>query len=251
MIRPFLIALQFLTRLPVPLDGHLNESDVGRSLLCYPLVGLTLGLLLAALAWLLGSVPVFLRAALLLAVWVAITGALHLDGLADSIDAWAGGHGDRERTLAIMRDPCSGPMGVVTVVLTLIVKLGALIALCEAGDALAIVFVPVLGRTVLPLLFLTTPYVRPGGLGAALSAHLPRRAARWVVAVTTLVVSLLLGAKGVFLLLITACVFLLLRAAIQRRIGGTTGDPAGAMVELIEAAALTAAVIFGTFPRPA
>ena len=251
MIRPLLIALQFLTRLPTPLDGHLNESDVGRSVLFYPLVGLTLGLILAASAWLLGSVPVFLRAGLLLTIWVAITGALHLDGLADAIDAWVGGHGERERTLAIMRDPCSGPMGVVAVVLTLILKFGALIALCESGDALAIVFVPVLGRTVVPILFLTTPYVRPGGLGSTLAAHFPRRAAGWVVVVTALTTSALLGVKGAFLLLVTACVFLLLRAAIQRRIGGTTGDSAGAMVELTETAALIAAVIFSTFPRSA
>lgn len=249
MIRPLLIALQFLTRLPVRLPSEPNEKDLGRSLLYYPLVGLLLGLLLAASDWLLGSVPPLLRAALLLVIWVSVTGALHLDGLADSADAWLGGHGDRERTLAIMKDPCSGPIGAVTVVLTLVVKLGALAALCEAGNRLAIVVPPLLGRTVLPLLFLTTPYVRPGGLGAALAAHLPRRAAVWVVLAASALVCFLVGASGALLLLITGCVFLLLRAAMQRRIGGATGDLAGAMVELTEAAALVVAVIIGPIGR--
>jgi adenosylcobinamide-GDP ribazoletransferase len=245
MIRPFLIALQFLTRLPVALHGDLNERDLGRSLLYYPLIGLTLGLLLAASYWLLGSVPVFLRAVLLLVIWVAITGGLHLDGLADSADAWVGGHGDRERTLAIMKDPCSGPMGMVAVALTLLVKLGALAALCESQDPIGLVVVPVLGRTVLLLLFLTTPYVRPGGLGVALAAHLPRRAAGWVLLASSILVCLLAGAIGILLLLSTGCVFLLLRAAMQRRLAGATGDSAGAMVELAEAVGLTGAVIGG------
>ncbi|NCA91441.1 MAG: adenosylcobinamide-GDP ribazoletransferase, partial [Gammaproteobacteria bacterium] len=96
-MRPFLIALQFLTRLPVRLTGELSAADLGRSLLYYPLVGLLLGGLLVAGGWLLaggglltGVAPV-LAAALVLSLWVGLTGALHLDGLADMIDAWAGG----------------------------------------------------------------------------------------------------------------------------------------------------------------
>nr|MDJ0872349.1 adenosylcobinamide-GDP ribazoletransferase [Gammaproteobacteria bacterium] len=86
---------------------------------------------------------------------------------------------------------------------------------------------------------------------STLATHFPRRAAGWVVVVTALVSSVFLGVEGAFLFLVSACVFLLLRAAMQRRIGGTTGDSAGAMLELTETAALIAAVIFSTFPRPA
>lgn len=247
MSRPFLIALQFLTRLPVRPDGELREGDIGRSLPCYPLVGLTLGGLLAGTAWLLQDVPIALRCALLLAVWVASTGALHLDGLADSADAWAGGRGDAGRTLALMKDPCSGPMGVAAVALTLLIKFGALNAVCGAGDYAALVLAPLLGRTALPLLFLTTPYVRPGGLGSALARHLPRRAAA-IAVVAGALSTLAAGITGAVALLAGIGTFWMARRAMLRRIGGSTGDTAGALVELTEAAVLVGTVIARTGP---
>lgn len=244
MMRAFLIALQFLTCLPVKVAGELDEKALGRSVLYYPLVGLLVGLLLVALAWVLGDeVPPMLKAAVLLTVWVAVTGALHLDGLADSADAWVGGLGDRERTLAIMKDPASGPMGVAAVVLVLLVKFAALHALVETNDWMALVLVPLLGRTVLPLLFLTTPYVRPGGLGAGLAAHAPKRAAALMVLATGTAIAVLGGLTGLVLLLAGAGVFFIVRQAMVRRLGGSTGDTAGALVELTEVMALAAAIV--------
>lgn len=243
MTRPFLIALQFLTRLPLRLDGELSDADLGRSVAYYPFVGMLLGALLIGAQWLLANLPVLLQAALLLVIWVSITGALHLDGLADSVDAWVGGHGDRERTLSIMKDPRSGPMGVTAVVLVLLVKFAALAALCESANALGLALAPILGRTVLPLLFLSTPYVRSGGLGAPLAAHLPRRAAVASIAAACIAIVAVAGADGVTLVLATALVFLALRTAMLRRIGGTTGDTAGALVELTEAAVVVALAV--------
>ncbi|WP_372867942.1 adenosylcobinamide-GDP ribazoletransferase, partial [Pseudomonas sp.] len=121
-----LIALQFLTRLPVRLAAMPSAQETGRSLLWYPVVGLLIGLLLLGVHYLLGDAPALLQAALLLVIWVGLSGGLHLDGLADSADAWAGGFGDRERTLAIMKDPRSGPMAVVVLVLLLLLKFVAL-----------------------------------------------------------------------------------------------------------------------------
>ncbi len=243
MIRPLLIALQFLTRLPVPLSDNPTESDTGRSLLYYPLVGLALGLLLAATAWALADTPALPRAALVLSAWVLLTGALHLDGLADSADAWMGGRGDRERMLAIMKDPCSGPGAVVALVVVLLVKFAALETILANGDWRPLVLAPLLARASLPLLFLTTPYVRPGGLGAAMAQHLPRRTAAGVVSTTALAVPAFAGAQGVWSLAVVAAVFILLRAMMQRRLQGTTGDTAGAMVELVETAVVVTAAI--------
>src|SRR5690606_1176174 len=172
---PLLIALQFLTRLPVRLPGMPEPRQIGRSLLCYPLVGVLIGALLLAGAWLLDGRPVLLSSALLLALWAGLSGGLHLDGLADTADAWVGGYGDRERTLSIMKDPRSGPIAVVVLVLVLMLKFAALAALLQAGQWLPLFLAPWLARGMLPLLFLTTPYVRPGGLGQALAEHLPRR----------------------------------------------------------------------------
>ena len=232
-----LIALQFLTRVPVRLGGMPAPEQIGRSLLWYPLVGLLIGGVLLGLHLLLGATPALLQAALLLAVWVALTGGLHLDGLADSADAWAGGFGDKERTLAIMQDPRSGPIAVVLLVLVLLLKFAALVALLEAGAGLSLLLAPWLARGLLPLLFLSTPYVRAGGLGQALAEHLPRRQLPWVLAAHGAVI-LLLGWAGLLALLVAGLMFVWLRWLMLQRLGGTTGDTAGALLELAECAVL-------------
>nr|WP_312230653.1 adenosylcobinamide-GDP ribazoletransferase [Pseudomonas sp.] len=237
---PLWIALQFLTRLPVRLSGMPTPEQTGRSLLFYPLVGGLIGTLLIAAAHLLEGAPAVLQAALLLTLWVGLTGALHLDGLADSADAWMGGFGDRERTLAIMKDPRSGPIAVVVLVLLLLLKFAALLALLDQGNHLVLILAPVLGRGALLALFLYTPYVRPGGLGDALKAHLPRSSATVALAVTTLL-GLLLG--GFWVMMAVAGVFLWLRRMMLQRLGGTTGDTAGALLEVIECAVLLAAAL--------
>jgi len=228
---PLWIALQFLSSLPIRLPGMPEPQQLGRSLLFYPLVGLLFGLILFALNLLLAGAPMLLHAALLLTVWVLLSGALHLDGLADSADAWLGGFGDRERTLTIMKDPRSGPIAVVTLVLVLLLKFAALLALIEQGDTLALIIVPVLGRAALLGLFLTTPYVRAGGLGQALADHLPRRAGWWVLGLSALGCVFIAGFGVV---LISLGVFVWLRRLMMRRLGGATGDTAGALLELLE-----------------
>lgn len=234
---PLLIALQFLTRLPIRLPGMPEPVDIGRSLLWYPLVGLLLGGLLLVLHLLLGGAPVLLHAALLLAAWVALSGGLHLDGLADTADAWVGGYGDRERTLEIMKDPRSGPIAVVLLVLVLLLKFAALVALLQAGQWAALLLAPWLGRSLLPLLFSTTAYVRAGGLGEALSQHLPRQRVPWLLAVNGLAM-LVLGWSALAAIVTALLVFYLLRRALVARLGGTTGDTAGALLELVECAVL-------------
>lgn len=233
------IALQFLTRLPVTLAGMPTPEQVGRSLLFYPLVGLLIGLLLLAAQHLLGDSAVLLQAALLLALWVGISGGLHLDGLADSADAWVGGFGDKQRTLDIMKDPRSGPIAVVVLVLLLLLKFAALVALLENGSGLLVVLVPWLARCLLPLLFMTTPYVRAGGLGQALAEYLPHRQLPWVLAINALAM-LLFGWPALLALLVAGGVFIWLRSLMRKRLDGTTGDTAGALLEIAECAVLVA-----------
>jgi adenosylcobinamide-GDP ribazoletransferase len=235
---PFWIALQFLSSLPIRLPGMPEPRELGRSLLFYPLVGLLFGAILWALNWLLSGTPPLLHAALLLSVWVLLSGGLHLDGLADSADAWLGGFGDRERTLTIMKDPRSGPIAVVTLVLVLLLKFTALLALIGQAHSLALVIVPLIGRSALLGLFLTTPYVRVGGLGQALADHLPRSAGRQVLAVSALGCVLIAGLSGVLAVVLAVVGFAWLRQVMLRRLGGTTGDTAGAMLELLEVAVL-------------
>ena len=240
---PLWIALQFLSSLPIRLPGMPEPQQLGRSLLFYPLVGLLFGVILWVFNLVLAGAPLLLRAALLLTVWVLLSGALHLDGLADSADAWLGGFGDRERTLTIMKDPRSGPIAVVTLVLVLLLKFCALLALVEQGHAVMLIIVPLLGRAALLGLFLTTPYVRAGGLGQALADHLPRRAGWWVLGASALACLLIAGVKAIVALVVAFVGFVWLRQVMMRRLGGTTGDTAGALLELLEVAVLVGDVL--------
>jgi len=245
-LRAFTLALVFLTRLPVRFDGIPSTDEQGRSVAMYPLVGLVIGalLLLAAmlLSWL--GAPALVAAVVLVILWTAITGALHLDGLADSADAWLGGHGDRARTLTIMKDPTCGPAGVVILVLVLLLKVAALAAILELpGLPWPLLLAPVLGRSACALLFVQLPYVRPGGLGAeAAMGHEPN----WLWAgagATALATLLLAGTAGLAMMLAAGLTLWWASRLMERRLGGFTGDTAGAVVELQEAAVLLAASI--------
>jgi len=243
MIKPFLIAIQFLTRLPVWLTAQPSEKDLGYSLLFYPLVGLIIGFILIGLGWLLNSTPPLVTAALLVTSWILLTGGLHLDGLADSADALIGGMSDRIKTLAIMKDPNCGPTGVVAIVLIIQLKIVALYTLVIAGEWIPLLLAITLARTLLPLLFLTTPYVRDNGLGSSLAANQPRRWSIFIIAAVFLLMFLLTDTRYLLLALTAIITFLLLRNMMFHRIGGTTGDTAGALVEITETTVLSVSVI--------
>jgi adenosylcobinamide-GDP ribazoletransferase len=234
------LAVQLLTRAPVGGPGEPTADDLGRSVAFYPLVGLGLGLVLAAVAGLAGQGPALLAAALVVAVWAGGTGFLHVDGLADSADAWLGGHGDSERTLAILKDPYAGPAGVAAVVLVLLLKVAALVPLMAAGGAAAaLVLAAVLARAGAAGLLLTTAYVRPGGLGEAQSANLPRPAVWLAVGLSALLALLLGGLIGFAVLVFGGIALVYLRWLMVRRLGGATGDTLGAAIEISEAVVLT------------
>ncbi|HHC73138.1 MAG TPA: adenosylcobinamide-GDP ribazoletransferase [Thiotrichales bacterium] len=235
---PLYVAFQFLTRLPFPPRGPADPHTVGRSLLHYPLVGAVIGLLLAATGWFLSATPPPIQASLVLALWVALTGALHLDGLADSVDAWVGGLGDRRRTLEILRDPRAGPMGVVALVVLLLVKYSALQAIAVRGEWWPVILIPMLARGAMLWLFLSTPYARREGLGAPIARHLPRRKALFVSMLVPLITLTIGGSRGLLMVVATALLLLLMRRTMQRRLGGTTGDTAGALLETVEATTL-------------
>lgn len=119
------LAFQFLTRIPVyrvfSIASTIPPPQVaGKALLYYPIVGAVIGggLILLPITFNYAHIAVspHIQAGLVLVLWVWITGGLHLDGLADSADAWLGGFGDKQRTLDLMKDPTCGPSAVVVLV---------------------------------------------------------------------------------------------------------------------------------------
>ena len=239
-IRAFLFSLQFLSRIPVPKMQAPSAEDQSRAALYYPLVGLLIGLLLALIAYLLSASEPLLVAALLIVVWITLSGALHMDGLADSADAWLGGLGDLNKTHAILKDPLVGAAGVVAVICIILLKYSALYALIKQEYYSVIVLAPVLGRSMILLLFTSTDYVRKHGLAGAVVAGLNGRAALLGL-IPVLLFSAWVSLSGLVLVLL---VFLALRRTMIKRLGGCTGDTAGATVEITEAVWLCAAALF-------
>lgn len=234
---PLLIALQFLSRLPLPPLAIASDRQIGRSILYYPIVGIILGTLVVFSALAFQHTSAMLMAAIALTCWVLVTGALHIDGLADTADAWVGGFGSPQKTLDIMKDPVCGPVAVAVVGVLLLIKFAALTVLIEQAAWLSIIATLVLARTAVLALILTTPYVRSNGLGSLLTQHLSRTQVWWVVLATTAVLIIL----GYWIAVIFAILTVyLLRRMMMQRIQGMTGDTAGATLEITEAVALCA-----------
>ncbi|MCU0508777.1 MAG: adenosylcobinamide-GDP ribazoletransferase [Anaerolineae bacterium] len=246
-------ALGLLTTLPV--RPRWDETvKPGRAMAWYPLAGLIVGGLTAAvafaLAWLgLAERAALLAAALVLAAWAALTGALHLDGWADCCDALFV-PAEREKRLAIMKDPRLGSFGAVGLALLLLVKLAALQPLLE-GRATALVGLPLaacLARALVVVAAWRAPLAKQDGMAFYMRQSLGGRevAITALTAVAALAAAAFVLGLAVLAALAAALLAALAVAALARaRLGGLTGDVYGAIIEASETAALVALIIVG------
>jgi adenosylcobinamide-GDP ribazoletransferase len=240
--RGLLAATAFLTRAPV---GRLLDADavaVGAAAPFYPLVGAGLGAL-AGLAELGLSplLPPFVVAALLVALLAVLTGAMHLDALADTADALGGrSHEDR---LRIMRDHAVGAFGAAALVLALLLKTAAVASLIEAGEAMAgLVAAGACSRAVILPVAVALPYARTEESGVSVPARIGRAGAVIGLLAAAAIALLVAGITGIAAFG-AACILAALAAVFYARwLGGVTGDALGAVVELAELAALIVVV---------
>lgn len=241
MFASFALAVQFLTRLPLNIHIDISDQRLGQSVLFYPLVGLGIGSVLTLTAILLAQHALALNAALILTLWVLLTGGLHLDGLADCSDAWAGGLGNTERSLAIMKDPAAGPIAVIMLLLLLLLKWTALYSLLQQGqNFVPLLLAPFLGRLSILMLMLSTPYIRKNGLGHAMQAHFPQAAAQLILLSS---LALCFWLSNIYLMLTVLASILCIRHLALQRLHGVTGDVYGASVEIIETVVLVSLVL--------
>lgn len=239
---PFWIALQFLTVLPIELKTIPTAQQNGQAILFYPLVGLIIGGILFIFTCLLAKLPIVLLASIILTLWIWLTGGLHLDGLADTADAWVGGFGDKQRTLQIMKDPSCGPIGVLSLVIICLLKFVLIYVLIEQHQTLFLILVPIVGRVVPSILFLTTSYVREKGLGRSLTDHLPKIAS-WIITGFVLLLPLYWELQGLIAIIGFLSSLVYLRHLFIKRIGGITGDTVGAAIEISETVLLFTFVV--------
>ena len=246
---PLLVALSFLTILPVGLASA-TDIEISRSRGWYPIVGLLYGLLLVALVllWTLAlGVPMFtpVLAALLVMAMAAANRFLHLDGLMDFCDAMWGGH-TVERRLEIMRDSRVGSFAVAGCVSVLLVKYSALLSLLTIVPGLSgLLFFPIVSRWAMTLLLTVFPYGRQQGIGSAFATHgRPWLATGFALLTVAAVAWFLLGLAGILILVVVSMVSLLLGWWASRRLGGgLTGDCYGAANEIMEVLALVLLLI--------
>ncbi|HEX7782684.1 MAG TPA: adenosylcobinamide-GDP ribazoletransferase [Sphingobium sp.] len=229
-MKGFIIALQFLTRLPTP-RVTVDEAAFAASMRWFPAVGLVIGLLVAGAAWLGGRIDPWTGALAGLVIWILVTGALHLDGLADLADAGGAAHKDRARTLAVLADPHVGSFGVVAIVLQLIAKLVLLHGVIAEGLTPLLVGVPFAAR-IGPLAW--TLWLPP--LHAGLAARF-RDSVRGVH-IALWAVALIASAWIVPALLVAPLLIALWGWRVRATLGGISGDGHGAGIEVIETALL-------------
>lgn len=235
----FLLAVQFLTVIPIRLTGEVTPRLMGRAMAWFPAVGLMLGGVLALADLGLRTVlPPAVSAALLLALWVLMTGALHLDGLMDCCDGLLAAKGPEQR-LEILRDTHVGAFAVAGAACLLLVKFAVLLELAGGGRTAGLLAVPAVTRAAMVYAARAYPYARPGpGLGQLFRDGLTWREV--IIAAVTAVAAALL-ALGWLGLGVVSLVWLLTVAIawwVQRRIPGLTGDVYGAINELTELAGL-------------
>ena len=268
LLGPVLDATAFLTRVPTP---DRRNFDLARAAWAFPVVGAATGLLLGTLGVLITGATGWLVAAVLVVVAeVLITGALHLDGLADCADGTGGR--DRSARLRIMKDHFVGVYGVAAVVLDLLLKValvgGLLERLDDGAPAVGVVATTTvawaLSRAAMLPLAAALPYAREDGTGRSLVEGLTRgRVALALIVTTVLVVGAVLvaaqvvagqvlagavtpGAASAGALVIAVVVVTLLIAGWARRtLGGVTGDVFGATAEVTVLAALLSGLVVG------
>jgi adenosylcobinamide-GDP ribazoletransferase len=245
MLKSFLLALQFLTIIPIRIK-QFDEIKFANALIYFPFVGVLLALLLAvisnALSWL--GISSFAVNTILIVVLIILTGAMHLDGLSDTFDALSSGK-DREKMLEIMRDSHCGVVGVVSVICCILLKISFLSSLNYIAKINILILMCALSRWSLIFLIFSFPYARQEGKLKRFSTGINTK----IFVLATLIALIFVFASfrlAGLLVMIFCLIFAFIFAKfISNKIGGITGDSLGAACELSEITVLVVLIFLG------
>ena len=254
MVKNFINAVQFLTIVPVSKNHETEEGSLARSMVYFPVIGFLIGFLLvyADKAMTLAALPQTISNVLLVALSVLFTRALHIDGLADTLDGLMGGH-DHSSRLSIMKDSRLGTAGALGIFFVVFVKYVCLNNLFESEKVAALLTAPVLARWSQTLMVFKANYGREEGMGKAFVGHLRASgltAASAVAIGLSAFVVLRLDTRSVVLIFSLLCSVVLLtflgRRYLVRKLGGVTGDTIGAVSEMNEVLVFLLFVVFSS-----
>jgi cobalamin 5'-phosphate synthase/cobalamin synthase len=237
-MKSLLAAVAFCTRIPVRVP--FSAEDVGTAARWFPFIGALLGLCNWGIAEALRPVlPAAVIGVVVVAFEALVTGALHFDGLADTLDGFGGGK-TRDDILRIMRDHAIGTYGAMALILLVALKVTAVMTLVEQHRLFPMVLLaPALGRWNVVLLSWWLPYARPS---QAVSRNIGRREMIWATSLTTVLVALTGSWRGCVCWAASALCAVLFGRFCRNRIGGVTGDTLGASEQMGESMVLLAGV---------
>jgi adenosylcobinamide-GDP ribazoletransferase len=232
-VKRFLIALQFLTVLPIKIHSEIAEEDFGGSLLYFPIVGMLIGIVPAEMVLLLGFLPNHVVGVLVLIISIIITGGIHLDGFADTCDGFCG-QWTKEKILEIMRDSRIGTMGVVGIVCLLLLKFALIVSTPQNILWRLLIMMTVFARWSQVYACHISHYAREEGKGKYFVGHSGKTSLFAGSVFTVVLFLLLMGFEGIVLFVFSfACVLLFINYA-RKKIDGMTGDTIGATSEIAE-----------------
>jgi adenosylcobinamide-GDP ribazoletransferase len=258
----FLVAIQFLTRLPTPAWADFQANWLPQSTRYFPLVGVVVGGINVGVWWILGSwLPATVTVGLMLAVSLLVTGAFHEDGFADTCDGFGGGT-TPDRVLAIMKDSRIGAYGTIGICVMLGLKWTVCVAIPAAAFPVLVVGAHMFSRWCACGVMWRLPYVRSGEDSKAASFADRRSGLDWIVSgalgavavAPFAMVSNVLPHVRVYPVLgaaVAASAITAVAAAVyfRRRIGGYTGDCLGAVQQLTELVFLLAGLVLIAPPQ--
>lgn len=235
-VKGFLLALQFLTIIPFGAKSEAYKNNLPQVVVYFPLIGLLLGTILVGVNKLLSLIPLgqFPTNVVLITLLIILTGALHLDGLADTFDALLS-RKNKFEMLKIMRDSHIGTMGALSLICIILLKLSFLSALGSQAKNVSLILMCLLSRYSLVLAMFSFPYIREEGKAKAFVAEMNMRTFSLATVISLFCVFVLLGLKGLITFIMVVLFAIFVGRFITKKIGGITGDILGAINELTEA----------------
>lgn len=233
-MKGFIIALQFMTRIPLKINIDMTEDEFGSSSKFFPLVGLTIGIILSLAYMLLTNIfPFSVVAALIIVMEIVLTGGIHLDGFLDTMDGILSAR-ERERMLEIMKDSRVGAHSVTALFCLLLLKYSILISLPLKYAPIIILLMPVIGRFMMLFCVAFFPYARKKGLGKIFWLQTKKEYLYFNLVVLIVIFLIILPYKFLALIPLTFILIFLLILKINKILQGHTGDTYGAICEISE-----------------
>ena len=227
----FIILIQFMTRIPIPIKVDYSEKKLGKSIKFFPLVGLIIGLILYCTHFLKNILySKTIIAVILIIVEIMTVGIIHIDGLGDTFDGLFS-YAKKERMLEIMKDSRIGTNGAVVLILYFITKIALISEIIAINPKYLIIF-PIIARFSTSTNTGLADYARKSGMSNAIISENGIFEVIFSLVLTNILVFFIIGSKGTVTVFVALLFIILFMLNVRKKIGGITGDTMGASLEL-------------------